>query len=142
MQNNINSYQNLKISVKLSSDSNNSTLGIATVCFNTQSWGWIKINGFRVIKVEYDTDDLPSRIDIKPPSFRNRFGKYSTIFFFPDNDLENSKAKWNKLKVLIYRQFENEQKGKEADLDNGSPVSQEIDPNEIDEILGKNAESF
>lgn len=121
----MNENQNLTIKVKLSANMEGNTLGVATLFLNT-SIGDIKITGFRIIKSSYSTDVLPENIDVMPPSFKNRFGKYSPIFFLVPNNPELSKEKWLKLKKLIYNVYAKE-------LSERPIEEEELDINEIDE---------
>ena len=119
----MNENQNFKIKVKLSSNMEGSTLGVATLYLKT-SVGNIKINGFRIAKSKYSTEILPPNIDVMAPSFANRHGKFSSIFFLEPDNPELSKQKWLKLKRLIYEEYAKEL--------SQNPIEDE--PLDIDEI--------
>ena len=114
----MNENQNLTIKVKLSTNMEGNTLGVATLFVNTPI-GNIKISGFRIIKTTYSTGMSLENVDVMPPSFRNRYGKYSPIFFFEPNNQELSKEKWLKFKqrVLGEYQKERDKQPEEIDLD-------------------------
>jgi len=116
----MNENQNFTIKVTLSSDDQATTLGVAKLFLKTDI-GWIKINGFRITKATYSTGLSPDNIDVWPPSFKNRHGKFSPIFFMEPNDKELSKKVWMKLK----------QKFVDAYLKEKGQVSEEINTDDI-----------
>lgn len=116
----MNENQNYTIKVKLSSDDQSTTLGVGTLFLRTYI-GWVKINGFRITKATYSTSLSPDYIDVWPPSFKNRFGNFSPIFFMEPNDKELSKKEWMKLKQKFVDAYQREK----------GLVSEEINPDDI-----------
>ena len=112
----MNENQNLTIKIKLSADDQATTLGVATL-FLKSDIGWIKINGFRITKATYSTGLSPDNIDVWPPSFKNRFGKYSSIFFIEPNNQELSKKIWVSLKQKFVDEYQREKRGQGEDVD-------------------------
>lgn len=128
MQNNINSYQNLKVSIKVITKDDSTLLGIASIFFDTQSFGFVRVSGFRIMKpTDYEVKGnpvgIPSDIDIKPP----KIGKYY-IFFFDDSK-EESKKKWDLLRQFIYKAYLHKKAKLESELE-----SMGIDELDLDEI--------
>lgn len=134
MVNNVNLNQNLKISVKVITKSESNLLGIASLYFKTEAFGFIRVSGFRVMRsddperpVKGQSASIPQDIIVAPP----RIQKY--YVFYIDDEKEKSKQKWNLLQILIYKTYLKQKAKLEAEME--SIDFDDININEIDEAI-------
>ncbi len=108
--------KNIKINIKI--QNRGKLLANANITLLTEGFGWITIKGFQIWESDILNSRLNEKINIKPTSQRNAYGKYPTIVYVEDE------TSWGKMEKEIYEAYKNKQLNEE-------PIEDIIIPEEI-----------